>query len=45
MYRELIFPGHKRLFDFAHGRKLPVILHSDGLIEPLMPQLIEENTR
>ena len=41
MYRELIFPAHRRLFDFAHGRKLPVILHTDGFIEPLLPHLIE----
>ena len=24
MYKELIFPGHKRLFDFAHARNLPL---------------------
>jgi uroporphyrinogen decarboxylase len=41
MYKELIFPGHKRLFDFAHARNLPVILHADGLVEPLVPGLIE----
>jgi uroporphyrinogen decarboxylase len=41
MYRELIFPGHKRVFNFAHGRGLPVVLHSDGLVEPLIPHLIE----
>ena len=41
MYRELILPGHKRLFDYAHSRGLPVILHCDGLIEPLIPGLIE----
>jgi len=41
MYGELIFPAHKRLFDFAHSRKLPVVLHTDGLIEPLLPKLIE----
>ena len=41
MYRDLIFPGHKRLFDFAHGRGLPVILHCDGLVESLIPCLIE----
>ena len=40
MYRELIFPAHKRLFDFAHAHKLPVILHCDGFIEPLLPHLI-----
>ena len=41
MYGELIFPAHKRLFDFAHSHQLPVVLHTDGLIEPLIPQLIE----
>jgi uroporphyrinogen decarboxylase len=41
MYREIIFPAHKRLFDFAHAKGLPVILHTDGLIESLVPQLIE----
>jgi uroporphyrinogen decarboxylase len=41
MYRELIFPGHKRLFDYAHSRGLPVILHCDGLVESLIPHLIE----
>jgi uroporphyrinogen decarboxylase len=41
MYREILFPAHKRLFDFAHGRKLPVILHCDGFVEPLVPLLIE----
>ncbi len=41
MYRELIFPAHRRLFEFAHSRGLPVVLHCDGLIEPLLPHLIE----
>jgi uroporphyrinogen decarboxylase len=41
MYRELIFPAHKRLFDFAHARGLPVIMHCDGFVEALIPQLIE----
>jgi uroporphyrinogen decarboxylase len=41
MYREILFPAHKRLFDFARGRKLPVILHCDGFVEPLVPHLIE----
>jgi uroporphyrinogen decarboxylase len=41
MYRELIYPGHKRVFDFAHSRGLAVVLHSDGLVEPLIPHLIE----
>jgi uroporphyrinogen decarboxylase len=41
MYREILFPAHQRLFGFAHSRHLPVVLHSDGLVEALIPQLIE----
>ncbi len=41
MYREIIWPSHKRLFDFAHGRGLPVIVHSCGFVEPLVEHLIE----
>jgi uroporphyrinogen decarboxylase len=41
MYRELVMPYHKRVIDFAHSRKLPVILHCDGFVESLIPSLIE----
>jgi uroporphyrinogen decarboxylase len=41
MYRELIFPAHKKTFDFAHAHGLPVILHSCGFVEPLLPDLVE----
>jgi uroporphyrinogen decarboxylase len=41
MYRALIFPAHKKLFDFAHSRGLPVVLHCDGFVEALIPSLIE----
>jgi uroporphyrinogen decarboxylase len=41
MYRALLFPAHKKIFDFAHSCGLPVVLHSDGYIEPLIPALIE----
>jgi len=41
MYRELLLPAHKRLFDFAHGRNLPVVFHCDGFVEALIPSLIE----
>lgn len=41
MYRELLFPQHKRLFDYAHSRNLPVILHADGNMQALIPDLIE----
>ncbi|MBI4720100.1 MAG: hypothetical protein HY770_02505 [Chitinivibrionia bacterium] len=41
MYNEIIKPAHKRTFDFAHARKLPVVIHSCGFVEPLLPGLIE----
>jgi len=41
MYKELIFPGHKYTIDFAKSKNLPVIMHSCGYIEPLLPYMIE----
>lgn len=41
IFKELLFPAHKRLNDFFHGEGLPTILHSCGKIEPLLPYLIE----
>ena len=41
MYDELIFPYHKYTIDFAHSLGLPVIMHSCGFIEPLLPGMIE----
>ena len=41
MYEELLFPGHKRLFDFFHSKGLKVIVHSCGFVEPLVPGLIK----
>lgn len=41
MYREIVMPGHKRLFDFAHSLGCQVIVHSCGYVEPLVPGLIE----
>jgi uroporphyrinogen decarboxylase len=40
-YRALVYPAHKKLFDFAHSRNLPVVLHCDGYVESLIPSLIE----
>jgi len=40
-YREFVFPCHKRFFDEFHRRGMPVILHSDGDIRPLIPHFIE----
>lgn len=41
MYGELVQPGHKKLFDFAHSKGCKVIVHSCGYVEPLVPGLIE----
>lgn len=41
MYREILKPGHRKLFDFAHARGLPVLLHSCGYVKPLIPDLID----
>jgi len=41
MYKELIFPAHKKCIDYAHNLKLPVVMHSCGFIEPLLPHMVE----
>jgi uroporphyrinogen decarboxylase len=41
MYRELEFPAQKRMCEFFHARRLPVILHTDGDVRQLIPMLIE----
>jgi len=41
MYNELIFPAHKKCVDYAHSHKLPVIMHSCGFVEPLLPGMVE----
>jgi uroporphyrinogen decarboxylase len=41
MYKELIWPAHKRTFDCAHSRGLEVVVHSCGYVEPLVGGLIE----
>jgi len=40
MYEEIIQPGHKKTIDFAHSKGLPVIMHSCGMVEPLLPGMI-----
>ncbi len=40
MYRELLKPGHIRLFDFAHSLGCKVMMHSCGFIEPLLGDVI-----
>jgi uroporphyrinogen decarboxylase len=41
MYCAMMLPGHKLTFDYAKSRNLPVIVHSCGYVEPLVPGLLE----
>lgn len=41
MYKEIIWPAHVRTFGYAHSLGLPVIVHSCGMVEKLVPGLIE----
>jgi len=41
MYREIIQPGHSLTIGWAHEHKLPVIMHSCGFVEPLVPGMLE----
>jgi len=41
MYKELILPAHKRTIGFAHERNIPVIMHTCGFVEPLLPGIVE----
>jgi uroporphyrinogen decarboxylase len=40
MYDEIVYPSHKRLFDYTHSLGKKVIVHSCGFVEPLVPGLI-----
>jgi uroporphyrinogen decarboxylase len=41
MYKELVFPFHKRLCDYFASEGLKTMLHSDGNVAPLIPHFIE----
>lgn len=41
MYREIIQPAHTRTMQWAHSQGLPVIMHSCGYVEPLVPGMLE----
>ena len=41
MYDELIKPWHKYTIDYAKSKNMPVIMHSCGFVEPLVPGMIE----
>jgi uroporphyrinogen decarboxylase len=40
-YDEFVLPYHKRFFEEFHARQMPVILHSDGDVRPLLPGFLE----
>ncbi|MHC1693843.1 MAG: uroporphyrinogen decarboxylase family protein [Eubacteriales bacterium] len=41
MYREFIFPQHKKTCDYAHSLGIPVMMHSCGFVEPLLPGMVD----
>jgi len=41
MYRSIVMPAHKLACDYAKSINVPVIMHSCGFVEPLIPSLIE----
>lgn len=41
LYDRLLFPEHKRMCDFFNSRGKPVLLHSCGRIQDLIPRFIE----
>ena len=41
MYRDIIQPGHRKTIQHCKGLGLPVIMHSCGYVEPLVPGLLE----
>lgn len=41
MYKEIIQPGHIRTVGFARSHNLPVIMHSCGMVESLVPGMLE----
>jgi uroporphyrinogen decarboxylase len=40
-YCEIIQPAHKMTIDYNKSLNLPVIMHSCGFVEPLLPHMIE----
>lgn len=41
MYREIVQPGHALTVQWCKARGLPVIMHSCGFVEPLIPGMLE----
>lgn len=45
LYRDLLYPYHRRLIGFFRERGLPVIYHSDGDLRAVIPLLLEAGIR
>ena len=41
LYKELLFPYHKKVVDWAKERGMVTKLHSCGYIEPLLPEIVK----
>ena len=41
MYRDIIKPSHVYTMNYAKAHNLPVIMHSCGFVEPLLPDMID----
>jgi uroporphyrinogen decarboxylase len=41
MYREIVQPGHEKTIQWCKAKGLPVVMHSCGYIEPLLPGMIQ----
>lgn len=41
MYKEIVQPGHERTIGYCKSKGLPIIMHSCGYVEPLIPGMIE----
>lgn len=41
IYREVVQPAHRRACDFAHDRGAYAMLHTDGNIWPLLPDIVD----
>lgn len=41
MYREIIWPDHKRLADWAHAHRMKFIYHTDGNVNAVMDLYVE----
>jgi uroporphyrinogen decarboxylase len=45
MYKDLLYPSHRRLMGYFVSRNLPIVYHSDGDIRQIIPLLIDAGVR